>query len=1164
MRFAYKFNAFNAFLLCLTALALLFCLTAPAQQMTNPHTQIRWPITCNTPNYTYDYFSNICVQVGPVGTTGSVQMTNAGVWATAAGFSYNFGTNTLSIPNVSVPGTSTITIPPTQVTWPASCTTGVYFPATNTCVPPGTAANPAGSNGQMQYNLSGIFGAIPGSSVDSSGNVLSFVGQAIGGLRYSAQYPTGLLGAMATNQTVFTDPTDTTTSTAYTFTSPPPGMPANFTWADFRHGNYQGWQEVFEDFGFTRSASFNFAPTGHAINCLIKRPSNAAGTTLTYCLNTNQLDTAPGLDTGNQPVTPAGGGIWNTSIVQGNTNIRYGGGIVEAIANILVHPGYGDTAAMYNYTYSWGGQVDSSAEGNETQSNIAQEGANQFTAVCSTGCTTGSMQMLLITPTGCTFGSFTSYCTDGVGRPLIDVTKGPFLTTTVSNIGAGLNSGLAAVTIAATVTASNAWGTLVANLQPNAADMSGPPNYATQMTFAVNVTSGTFVAGTLACFANQSEDEIMPTSVTGAGPVMITAYVYTPHAAGGVLMQGGPCGRGLEVTGETVGTNMYLGYVIGATTANVLQVTWYKTTGTSATPGSASLFTGGIMYGTSSVTGLSSSGASVYATGQVNGSLSLGQNTLSRQSVIFSGASDTAFNGTACSNLQWQANTTTFTCTMAGLTGFHTATTATFALANSSGAPMSTINLWNMARVVDVQNESLSPPAMDGTIYLAPNPVQWAASDTVRQLNHEALILTGGKFNISGANPHAVSAPLFASVLNGIIGTGGGASTSSNAIVRLGNGNLDSACTDGGGPYNCPNVINHFGPYYIGFDVGEGPASTQPFLYVQTTTAQKANPNYFFYGFSSTDNSTGTSLKISTRLGDATLATSGQLQLGAPQNVHFNNNIDGAISNDRIQFQALTIPTGVSVSQGPGSGTLADGTYCYVIASRNNVGFTTGSTEACGAVANGGSNSVQISWTRNKGTNLYYIYGRTTGAELQMANVTSNVLFFVDNGSITPSGSIPGTNATLGLLDQSANVGYNSSGTAFETIVQAAAGNAANNTITLPNTAGRLGFGLTIPTGTPTYTAGTNVTSCGCAASYTCTNTRGRLTIVGGTATTGTICTLTFSASLTTAPFFTLNEMGFTTAHGLDHGVPSATLVTITAAITVSGVTVTADYFTQP
>ena len=106
--------------------------------------------------------------------------------------------------------------------------------------------------------------------------------------------------------------------------------------------------------------------------------------------------------------------------------------------------------------------------------------------------------------------------------------------------------------------------------------------------------------------------------------------------------------------------------------------------------------------------------------------------------------------------------------------------------------------------------------------------------------------------------------------------------------------------------------------------------------------------------------------------------------------------------------------------------------------------------------------------------------------------------------------------------------------------------------------------GLSIPNGTPTYTAGTNVTSVACASGFTCTNTRGKLTVVGGTATTGTIATINFSATLGAAPgLCTVTQEGGVTLFGIDSGVPSTTAFVITAAVSVAASTGTVSYSCQ-
>jgi hypothetical protein len=103
--------------------------------------------------------------------------------------------------------------------------------------------------------------------------------------------------------------------------------------------------------------------------------------------------------------------------------------------------------------------------------------------------------------------------------------------------------------------------------------------------------------------------------------------------------------------------------------------------------------------------------------------------------------------------------------------------------------------------------------------------------------------------------------------------------------------------------------------------------------------------------------------------------------------------------------------------------------------------------------------------------------------------------------------------------------------------------------------------GLNLPNGAPTFTAGTNVTSVACASGYTCTNTRGELTVVGGTATTGTIATVNFSAALAAAPgLCRVTQNGGATFFGIGEGTPSTTAFAITAGNPVASSTVTVDY----
>lgn len=111
---------------------------------------------------------------------------------------------------------------------------------------------------------------------------------------------------------------------------------------------------------------------------------------------------------------------------------------------------------------------------------------------------------------------------------------------------------------------------------------------------------------------------------------------------------------------------------------------------------------------------------------------------------------------------------------------------------------------------------------------------------------------------------------------------------------------------------------------------------------------------------------------------------------------------------------------------------------------------------------------------------------------------------------------------------------------------------------------GAPGFGLSIPFGTATFAVGSGVTSVACASGYACNNSRGTLTIVGGTATTGTIATVTFSAALAAAPQCFVTQNGGTSLYAVGNGAPTTTAFTVTAGITVAGATLTVGYQCVP
>lgn len=100
-------------------------------------------------------------------------------------------------------------------------------------------------------------------------------------------------------------------------------------------------------------------------------------------------------------------------------------------------------------------------------------------------------------------------------------------------------------------------------------------------------------------------------------------------------------------------------------------------------------------------------------------------------------------------------------------------------------------------------------------------------------------------------------------------------------------------------------------------------------------------------------------------------------------------------------------------------GSLAPGTYYYRVSAVTVTGETLASTETSIVVPAGTStNTVTVKWVVVSGATSYKIYGRTTGAELLLgvyqgsAGGVSNVLSFLDDGSITPAGALPTVNTT--------------------------------------------------------------------------------------------------------------------------------------------------------
>jgi hypothetical protein len=128
--------------------------------------------------------------------------------------------------------------PGRDVRWPAQCTSsgGVYQPATNTCVAPGTAANPAGSNSQIQFNSGGVFGGAAGITT-SNGNDLNVIGTVAVGpknLPLTPRYPNATAGLVPNSTLAFVNNYGQAVTTGAANFGPTTGQTSR-DWISFGH-----------------------------------------------------------------------------------------------------------------------------------------------------------------------------------------------------------------------------------------------------------------------------------------------------------------------------------------------------------------------------------------------------------------------------------------------------------------------------------------------------------------------------------------------------------------------------------------------------------------------------------------------------------------------------------------------------------------------------------------------------------------------------------------------------------------------------------------------------------------------------------------------------------------------------------------------------------------
>jgi hypothetical protein len=661
------------------------------------------------------------------------------------------------------------------------------------------------------------------------------------GMRFAAAIVTGggnngiANGAAAGYNFVIADPSYGTTEQYNLRSTTIPSVPANFHLQDIRSGlstdYYHTWKAG--NFGDTENpARFNACTMDGFL------ASTSSTSFVSGCNKITSIDSRPGWSFGSAVFGING---WYVPKGMPMELFTYGAGIHETRSTLMQNFGVGDTVPEYYYVSGEGGWTAPADEGTKGIAANVFEDPYRLQATCTTGCTTGSTAIKVTTNTLSSQGKCTNQgggdCAFGVGRYLIDITKGG-TSCTEASMATGISPATAVTVAGCSLPVSNAWGTLSAGCGPvTPADNITTPPFSKAYSCTVAVTSGTFDNTHLLCLSgSQFHECVVPTSVTApsGGNQTLTMNLRKPHAGSVTIYQGGMAGTGIEFsfynqTGNNGQVIRYLFDVLGSTSSTVVQAVWYKqgvpiTLSTVVPEQNLSWNVTSLSNSGTTVSGIYNSGGSTYPTPYKYPGVTW----------TFSGASDSVFN-TSCTNFAWITTTFNFTCTIAGLSGSHTATTAV--AANGQNA----VVFWPMAEVTDVQNEAVTPPIVDGTMALEPNIVAFSTSDVLEETHHASAHFEGGTINLTALNPFNLGRGLNIGY-TGAGARGGGGGPTANGVLNLTTGNANTFYQWGGGWFNPPNLIGTVGAYNDAWVFSQG--STDAILKENFSSLQENNPNY--------------------------------------------------------------------------------------------------------------------------------------------------------------------------------------------------------------------------------------------------------------------------------------------------------------------------------
>lgn len=609
--------------------------------------------------------------------------------------------------------------------------------------------------------------------------------------------------------------------------------------------------------------------TGHSVYCLFDiTPANVYGpgisptgntTNVTNCDRNTYTAIQPGWSLGNPPVGPSGWNVNKAASIRHNVNSA---GIAQGLTIEQIKPAIGDDYGMYIYNTTHGGWRSPSDQATSTVGLNVLEDSYTYVGKADS---TVSHPVLLSTTTnyvdncaGFPSGSFpacpqSSYQQLGVGQTIVDIgacgsypnscPAAPY-TGQITNIATGLDGIGSAVTISGTVPVSTAWGTIATNV---ATPLVTVPPFTTAETFNVNIESGTFDTSHLVCTDSQFHEQAYPTAVgsVSGGIQSVTIPWRHAHAAGGHLYQGGACGLGLEIPAYTENpTNnvplRYLFDVVGSTGANTLQAIYFRT----GIGYGIMQVVSTLIYQTITASAFTNGGSGTTVTGSYSGGTMFGpQLQANKSAMLFSGSSDSALNA-VCSNITW-TSFTSFTCTIAGLSGSHSSsTTVTGTLVTAGGTRLNAYSLWPIAETLDVRDNTVTPPVIDGkNLGIEPNVMSITAGDYIEQTHNYAQNVSNIFKGDTIYNPYGqYNSNVTFAYGPGI--SGGGSSETNNAMYYDRNLNPDNIYIGSGGYLVPANYHSVGGSFYIDNLWAEDPVNALNLVY--STPAHIIDPNYSY------------------------------------------------------------------------------------------------------------------------------------------------------------------------------------------------------------------------------------------------------------------------------------------------------------------------------